>query len=89
MSEMVDIGSMVAIIGLIVSVVTLYFNQRKTKKELDLTKEYIKVLSQLVESYKKSLEAQQELEQKKLLWQQLEGIGKALGWIAEHTGEEE
>jgi len=87
MSELIDVGSIVAIIGLVISVVTLYLNQRKTRKELELTKEYIKVLSQLVESYKKGLEAQQELENRKLLWQQLKGFGKALGWIVEHSEE--
>jgi len=81
-------GSIVAIIGLVLSVITLYLNQRKTKKELELTKEYIKVLSKLVESYKRGLEEQKELENRKLLWQQLEGFGRALGWIAEHYEEE-
>lgn len=89
MSELIDIGSSVAIIGLIISVITLYLNQRKTKKELGLTKEYIKVLSQLVESYKKGLESQHQLEKQKFQWKQLESIGKALGWIAEHSEEEE
>jgi len=87
--QLVDVGSIVAIAGLILSVITLYFSQRKTKKELELTKEYIKVLSQLVESYKRQAEAQQGLEERKLLWKQLEGIGKAFGWMAKHFEDEE
>jgi len=75
-------------VGLAISVFTLYLNQRRTKKELELAKEYIQILSKLVESYKKGMESQQQLEKEKLQWQKLEGIGKLLGWVVEHAGEE-
>jgi uncharacterized protein YoxC len=87
--QLIDIGSIIAIAALILSVITLYLNQRKTKKELELTKEYINVLSQLIGSYKRSAEAQQGLEERKLLWKQLEGIGKAFGWMIKHFEDEE
>jgi len=45
---LIDVGSVIAMVGLAIPVITLYLNQRKTKKELKLTKEYIQILSQLV-----------------------------------------
>lgn len=78
-----DIGSITAIVSLAIAVVKLYLDQRKAKKERQLQKEYLLTLSQLV----KSLESQQQLEKEKLQWDKLTGIGKTLGWIAEHLEE--
>lgn len=85
---LIDIGSLIAIVGLVISVITLYFNQRKTKKELDLAKEYVQTLSRLVESYKMSMRTQQELQKEEFNWEKLKSIGKALGWIVEHSEED-
>lgn len=83
--SLIDIGSAIAIIGLVISVITLYLNQRKTRKELELAKEYVHVLSSLVESYKKSIVSQQRLGKEKLEWDKLKTIGKALGWMIEYS----
>ena len=45
---LIDVGSAIAMVSLAISVITLYLNQRKAKKELKLTKIYIQILSQLV-----------------------------------------
>jgi hypothetical protein len=90
MSEtLIDIGSVVAIIGLAVSVFALYMNYRKTKKDLELAKKYLHTLSELVKTYRMGLKSQQQLEKEKLQWRRLEGFAKALGWAFEHLGEEE
>lgn len=73
-----DIGSLVAIVGLIVTVLKLYLDQRKARKEIELSKQYIQTLSKLVESYMKSQESQQQLEKQKLDWQKLKDTAKAL-----------
>jgi hypothetical protein len=39
---LIDVGSVIAMVGLAISVITLYLNQRKTKKELKLTKDIFK-----------------------------------------------
>jgi type II secretory pathway pseudopilin PulG len=80
-----DIGSAIAIVGLAISVITLYFNQRKTKKELELAKEYVHALSRLFESYRESSRSHQQLEKEKLDWDKLKTIGKALGWMIEYS----
>lgn len=86
MSELfIDIGSLIAIAGLIFAVINLYLEQRKAKKELELSKEYLKTLSDIV----KSLQVQQQLEKEKLQWDRLRDIGKALGWLIERSEEEE
>jgi hypothetical protein len=86
MSEsLIDIISGIAIVGLIITVIKLYLEQRKAKKDLELSKEYLKTLSELV----KSLESQQQLEKEKLQWDRLTGIGKTLGWLYEKTKESE
>jgi len=85
---LIDIGSLIAVVGLATSVVTLYFNQRKTKKDLELAKEYIHVLSKLVESYRKGIESQQQFEKDKFEWRKLETLGKALWGIVKHSEEE-
>jgi hypothetical protein len=85
MSELLlDIGSAVTIVGLVLAVLKMYLEQRKAKKERELQKKYLLTLSQLV----KSLESQQQLEKEKLQWDKLTGIGKMLGWVAEHLEEE-
>jgi len=81
---LIDIGSTVAIMGLVISVLTLYLNQRKTKKEIELAKQYIQILSGLVESYEKRMNSHERLEKDKLEWDKLKTIGKALGWVVDY-----
>ena len=66
LSLFVDVGSIVTIAGLVIVVVELYLNQRKAKKELELSKQYLQNLSKLVESHIKRQESQQQLEKNKL-----------------------
>ena len=84
----VDIGGAIAIAGLAVAVLKLYLEHRKAKKDLKLAKEYIRILSGLVESYKEGLASQQQLEKQKLEWDRLKTIGKGL-WEAFKYSEEE
>jgi Co/Zn/Cd efflux system component len=83
-----DIGSIIAIIGLVVAVLKLYLEQRKAKKDLELAKEYLHTLSELVKSYKIGVQSLQQLEKEKLQWDTLKSFGKALGWVIEHSEEE-
>jgi len=87
--QIIDIASIVAIAGLIVSVITLYLNQRKTKKELELAKEYVHTLSRLVESYRTGMRTNQQLQKEKFEWEKLKTIGKAFGWMIEHSEEDD
>lgn len=58
---LMDIGSVIAIISLAVSVFTLYLGYRKTKKDLELAKKYLHTLSELVKTYRMGLKSQQQL----------------------------
>lgn len=79
LSLFVDVGSIVTIAGLVIAVVELYLNQRKAKKELELSKQYLQNLSKLVESHIKRQESQQQLEKDKFAWKKLKDFAKALG----------
>lgn len=81
---LIDIGSIIAIVGLAITVLKLHLDQRKSKKELELAKEYLTTLTNLV----KSMASQQQLEKEKFEWNKLVTIGKALGWLYEHSEEE-
>ena len=85
--QLLDIGSAVAIVGLIISVVTLFLNQRKTKKELELTKEYLKTLSELVQTYRKGVDSQAQLQKERFEHEKLRDAAKALGWLWERSEE--
>lgn len=84
-----EIASIIAVVSLAISVLKLYLEQRKAKKDLELAKKYLHTLSELVKTYRMGLKSQQQLEKEKLQWRRLEGFGKALGWAFEHLGEEE
>lgn len=79
--------SVVTLIGVIIAFAKLYLDQRKSKKEIELSKQYLKSLSKLVESHIKSQETQQQIERQKLNWQMLKDVGKTLWEFA--TSEEE
>lgn len=81
------ITSIVTFVGVIIAFAKLYLDQRKARKEIELSKQYLKSLSHLVESHIRSQESQQQIEREKLNWQKLTDIGKALWELA--TYEEE
>ena len=89
--SLVEIGSIITniatIIGLIIAFAKLHLDQQKSKEEIELSKQYLKSLSQLVESHVKSQESQQQIEKDRLNWQKLKDAGKALWELA--TYEEE
>ena len=85
MSELLlDIGSVVTIVGLVLAVLKLYLEQRKANREREFEKEYLRTLSELV----KSMQTQQQAEKEQFQWNRLRDIGKMFGWIIEHSGAE-
>jgi len=84
LSLIVDIGSMVGIVGLIIAFIELYLKQQKTKKEIELSKQYLETLSKIVQSHIKRQESRQQLDRDKFEHEKLKTYGKALGWIWEH-----
>lgn len=91
--SLAEIGSIVtstaAIIGLIIAFVKLYLDQRKTRKEVELSKQYLKALSKLVESHIRSQESQQQIQKRKFEWDQIKDIGKALWEYIKYESEVE
>lgn len=73
-----DIGSLVATIGLIITVIKLYLDQLKERERRKMSERYLRALSQVVESHIKTQESQQQLETQKLQWQVLKDVGKTL-----------
>jgi hypothetical protein len=59
LSEIDYVGIIVPIISLAVAVLKLYLDQRKVRREIEISKQGIMILSQLVESYKKGQESTQ------------------------------
>jgi len=84
-----DIGSVIALVGLAIAVLKLYLEHRKSKKDLRLAKEYIRILSNLVESYKKDVESKQQLKRQKLEWNKLKTLGKSLWEVFKYSEEEQ
>lgn len=86
----VDIGSIVSILSLIAVVIGLYLNQRRTKKDMELTKRGLAILSKLVDSLRRAQESGLQLEREKLElkkreqeWRKFKDVAKAAGWIWE------
>lgn len=79
--------SVVVLISVIIAFAKLYLDQKKSKREIELSKQYLKSLSKLVESHIRSQETQKQIETQKLNWQILKDVGKALWELA--TSEEE
>lgn len=86
-----EIGSILTstatLIGAIIAFAKLYLDQQKSKREIELSKQYLKSLSKLVESHIRNQETQKQTEKQKLNWQILKDVGKALWEVA--TSEEE
>ena len=83
-----DIGSVVAIVGLAITVAKLYLEQRKAKKDIELSKQGLKILSRLVETYQRGQASQLQLEKQKLEFDKWKSAAKALGWILDRVEEE-
>ena len=89
LSELDYVGIIIPIISLAIAVLKLYFDQRKAKREIEMSKQGIMILSQLVESYKKGQESAQQLEREKFAFEQWKAAAKAIGWIFERLESEE
>jgi len=84
-----NVGTVIAIASLIVTVVKLYLDQRKSRKEIELSKQYVQTLSKLVESHIKSQESQQQLEKQRFDWQKLKDIAKGLWELAKSENKDD
>jgi hypothetical protein len=89
LSELDYVGIIVPIVSLAVAVFKLYLDQRKARREIEMSKQGIMILSQLVESYKKGQESAQQLEREKFAFEQWKAAAKAIGWIFERLESEE
>jgi len=96
LSLLLDIGSIATIVGLIIVVIELYLNQGNAKKDIELSKHGLAILSKLIESLKRSQESQAQLQREKLElkkreqeWSKFKDIAKAAGWLFEHLELEE
>ena len=86
---LLDIGSVVAIVGLAITVIKLYLEQRKAKKDIELSKQGLKVLSRLVEAYQKGQESQLQLQKEMFEFKKWKAAAKAIGWLWERAEKEE
>jgi predicted butyrate kinase (DUF1464 family) len=84
-----DVASLVAISGLIVTVVKLFLDQRKAKRDIELSKRGLEILSRLVEAYRKGQESVQQLEKEKLDLEKWKAIAKAAGWVLDRLEPED
>lgn len=91
--SLVEIGSIVtsitALVGMIISFVKLYLDQRRTQKEVELTVKYLRELSKFVESNIRKQETQQQIEKEKLEWNKIRDVGKALWELVKYESEED
>lgn len=89
----VEVGSIVtsiaALVGSVATFVKLYLDQRKTKKEVELTVKYLRELSRFVESNIKAHESQQQIKREEFEWQKVKDIGKGLWEYFKYEMEEE
>jgi len=84
--SLADYVSIIVAIGTLAgAVLKLYLNQRKTRKEIELGKQYLQTLSKLVQSHIKRQESQQQLEKDKHEWKKLKDLAKLGKWVWEHA----
>lgn len=83
-----DFGSLLAIVGLAITVVKLYLDQRRTKKEVELSKRGLQILSNLVEAYQKKQASQLQLKKEMFELEKWKAAAKTLGWIWQRMEEE-
>lgn len=75
-----DYGTIVAIVGLAITIVKLYLDQRRARADIELSKRGLEILSRLVAAYKRGKESQQALEREKLELEKWKALAKAAGW---------
>ena len=74
--------------GLAITVVKLYLDQRRTKKEVELSKRGLQILSNLVEAYQKKQASQLQLKKEMFELEKWKAAAKTLGWIWQRMEEE-
>jgi hypothetical protein len=84
-----DVASLVAISGLIITVVKLYLDQRKAKRDIELSKRGLEILSRLIEAYRKGQESQQQIEREKLELEKWKAVAKTAGWVLDRLEAED
>jgi len=82
------VGIIVPIATLTIAVIKLYLEQRKAKRDIELSKQGLKILSRLVDTYQRGQASQLQLEKQKLEFEKWKSAAKALGWILERVEEE-
>lgn len=82
------LGIIVPIATLTIAVTKLYLQQRKARKEIELSKQGLKVLSRLVEAYQKGQASQLQLQKDIVELEKWKAAAKTLGWIWERVEEE-
>ena len=84
--SLADYVSIIVTIGTLAgAVLKLYLELRKAQKELELSKQYLKTLSKLVQSHIKRQESQQQFEKDKHEWKKLKDLAKLGKWVWEHA----
>lgn len=84
-----DYGTIVAIASLLVAIIGLYLEHRKDRSDIELSKQGLRVLSKLVESYEKGQESQRQLQQERLQFEKWKSLAKAAGWILDRIEADE
>lgn len=84
-----DYGTIVAIASLIVAIIGLYLEHRKDRSDIELSKQGLKVLSKLVQSYERGQESQKQLQQERLQFEKWKSLAKAAGWVLDHMESDE
>jgi hypothetical protein len=79
--SLLDYGTMVAIASLVVAIIGLYLEHRKNRSDIELSKQGLEVLSNLVQSYERGQESQRQLQQEKLQFEKWKSLAKAAGWV--------
>jgi len=81
-------GIIVPIATLTIAVLKLYLEQRKARREIELSKQGLRVLSRLVEAYQKGQTSQLQLQKDRLEFEKWKSAAKAFGWIWERMEDE-
>jgi len=89
LSELDYVGIAVPIISLTIAVLKLYLDERQARKEIEMSKQGLVVLSQLVKSYEKGRDSALQLEREKLEFERWKAAAKAIGWVFDRLESEE
>lgn len=87
----IEVGSIVTsiatLVGLVIAFAKLYFDQKKSKKEMEQSKQYLQTLSKLVEAHIRGQESHKQLEKQKFEWDKLKDLAKGLWELAKSEEE--